>query len=490
MKLSFFLLASSLAIASQTSSSSDLDAWLPQRLESAEANMTKNISPDLPGYQKGFVVAAPWTVPGIQNYRYHWVRDAALVMNTVVTRYVSNQDAAAFAELVDYVNFCKQNQTAPEPADAEQVGLGEVKFNPDGSRYTQWMRPQNDGPALRAITLIRLARELIREGKTGLAQHLYDGSAPGQNGINAPGVIKADLDYLGAHWTDVSFDPWEEVKAHHFYTRLVQRKALLDGANLARVLGDSDDTGNDLSVAHQLETAINTHWIPQGQKTPSGSVSQGQIWDSFDRVYGVDYKSTGLDVAAVLGALHAHNELDNDGDFFYSPSDPRVLKTAMELSQAFSAEFPISQKDSQQSGLGVPIGRYPKDKYNGFDSSHAGNPWYLSTAAFAELYYRCAEEWQKAGKLSVSPIDADFLATLVSQPLQPGEVIQASDSRFANLVSSVRALGDTYLRTVKFHERADGHLNEEFSRDDGSPTGAEDLSWSYASVLTAAEHRH
>ena len=42
------------------------------------------------------------------------------------------------------------------------------------------------------------------------------------------------------------------------------------------------------------------------------------------------------------------------------------------------------------------------------------------------------------------------------------------------------------MRTVKYYTPADGHLAEEFNRDTGVAQGAADLTWSYASVLTAA----
>jgi glucoamylase len=54
----------------------------------------------------------------------------------------------------------------------------------------------------------------------------------------------------------------------------------------------------------------------------------------------------------------------------------------------------------------------------------------------------------------------------------------------------VRNLGDSYLRLTKTYEAKDGHLNEQYSRLDGAPQGAVDLSWSYASLLSAAEARN
>jgi glucoamylase len=475
----------------------DVTQWLKERVPTSETYLLRNISPDLPGHKKGVVLAAPWVVPGVQDYRFHWIRDAALVMNPLVSRYLETRDPQAqakyFARIRDFLNFSKENQDAPEPDGAEKVGLGEVKFNVDGSRYTAWMRPQNDGPALRAITVLRFASaQLSSSGGTDLVRHLYDGSRPGSRGLKASGLLKADLDYVAVHWPDTGFDPWEEVKGHHFYTRLVQRKALRDGAWLAGKLGDPAAAKGYLDAATKLESAIDAHWIPAGSKTPFGTVSTGQVWDSFDRVFGVDYKSTGLDVAVVLGALHAHNELDAAGDRYFAPSDDRILATAHALARAFQKEFPLSEAtpaDPAGAMVGTPIGRYPKDKYNGLDTKTQGNPWFLATAAFAELYYRCAEDWQRTGAILVNPINLEFLSTLSVGGIKAGETIGAQDPRFAALISSVRALGDTYLRRVKLHEGPQGHLNEQFSRKDGALQGAEDLSWSYASILSAAAHR-
>lgn len=46
--------------------------------------------------------------------------------------------------------------------------------------------------------------------------------------------------------------------------------------------------------------------------------------------------------------------------------------------------------------------------------------------------------------------------------------------------------GDAYIRTIKHYAGEDGHLSEQFDRETGVPRGATDLTWSYASLLTAA----
>ncbi len=489
LKILFLTLVSVFSVAN----ASELTEWLNQRVQTSRIFLDKNIS--TPGYKKGFVIAAPWIVPGIQDYRFHWVRDAGIVMNTVASAYATTQNsplkARYFAQMRDYLNFSKENQTAPEEAGTEVIGLGEVKFNPDGSRFTKWMRPQNDGPALRAITAMKFVRELLKEGKIDLAKHLFDGSKAGSLGINASELIKADLDYLVLHWDDMSFDPWEEVKGHHFYTSMVQRKALQDGIALAQILGDKASAKSYIQASTILEKEIERHWLQEGAMTPVGTVSIGMIWDTFDKVYGPDYKVSGLDVSVILASLHGHNEYDTDNQRFYSASNSRVLKTAFELSRAFDGIFAIAKVKKNKNGvvLGTPIGRYPFDKYNGYTSELDGNPWFLATAAFSELYYRCALEWEADQKITVDKANEEFISTLLKDPYHLGETIFANDKRFATLLIAVRELGDSYLQRVRHHEGSNGHLTEQYTRENGALQGAVDLTWSYASILSAAEFR-
>ena len=51
-------------------------------------------------------------------------------------------------------------------------------------------------------------------------------------------MVKADLDFVVENWNVSGFDIWEEVHGIHFYTRLVQYRALIDGISFASSLGD------------------------------------------------------------------------------------------------------------------------------------------------------------------------------------------------------------------------------------------------------------
>ena len=108
-------------------------------------------------------------------------------------------------------------------------GLGEPKFNTDGTPYNcNWGRPQDDGPALCAASLCRLANLFLDDGSpqlnTLVRTKLYDSVLPTNS------LIKKDLEYVSHNWGSPCIDLWEESYGNHFYTSLVQRRALRDGA--------------------------------------------------------------------------------------------------------------------------------------------------------------------------------------------------------------------------------------------------------------------
>jgi glucoamylase len=146
------------------------------------------------------------------------------------------------------------------------------------------------------------------------------------------------------------------------------------------------------------------------------------------------------------------------------------------------------------SALLPGIGRYLEDTYDGVSTNSRGNPWFLGTAAFAELCYRSASNWSSAGSLPITTRNIAFLrGTLASQGTQvaitEGDVVKKSDARFGQIIGAMIELGDGYLRRVQQHAGESGSLSEQFDRNDGSLQSARDLSWSYAAVLTAFSQR-
>src|SRR5207237_562886 len=139
-------------------------------------------------------------------------------------------------------------QTQPNQTD-----LGEPKYEVDGTIFTgPWGRPQNDSPAIRAVALLHFAETLLSEGRADIVRDLlYNGELPART------VVKADLEYVAHHWSDLSFDAWEEVKAKsHFFNAMMQRRALLEGARLARAMDDHAAANFYLGQAGKIEAQL------------------------------------------------------------------------------------------------------------------------------------------------------------------------------------------------------------------------------------------
>lgn len=361
---------------------------------------------------KGAVMASPSR--SYPDYYYHWIRDAALVMNEV---FLEKHRAPEWVEstLKDYVLFSRQNQLT--------VNLGEPKFHIDGAEYKlDWGRPQNDGPALRALTLIKFARYLKAQNQDAwVVQNLYKAEIPANT------VIKADLEYVSHHWQEPSFDVWEEVFGHHFYTRIVQARALEVGAEFALEQGDPEAAVWYSEQSQKIYKSLDSFWSSEKQI----------ILVTLNRVGGLYIKNSGLDSAVILGVLHA----DIPKGRAWAVDDSRVLKTAKVLESVFREIYQINQVTKNPAGetLAPGIGRYPEDRYDGITTDKLGNPWFLTTQAFAELYFK-NEMPQKAQE---------------------------------------------FLNRTKYHTAVGGHQSEQFDRSYGVMRGARDLTWSYASYLSA-----
>ena len=450
-----------------------LEAWIENETEVAKKKLIKNTSP--PDGADGVVVASPSRAN--PDYYYHWIRDAALTMNVVFMLYEREDpyQAVCLDALKDYAAFSRGNQLARPPHGSQATtGLGEPKFEVDGRTFDQgWGRPQNDGPALRAITLIRFAELMLEEGEEDYVGSLYKKELP------AKSVIKADLEYVGHHWKDKNFDLWEETWGHHFYTRMVQRRALLDGARLADHRDDGDAAKFYRQQATELETAIAEHW-------DSG---KGYIVATKEAA-GSD-KVSQLDAAVVLAALHARSKEDS----FFGPSDDGILATAKRLSDEFRKLYPINgfRATPEERALQPGIGRYPEDRYDGYkrEAHTEGNPWFLTTAAMAELCYCVAETWADAEQIAVTALNHPFIETAVASSSGPisltaGEKIAKDNARFGRILEGLVEFGDGYLRRVMTHcDQRNGTLSEQFNRRTGFVQGAPNLTWSYGAVLTA-----
>ena len=131
--------------------------------------------------------------------------------------------------------------------------------------------------------------------------------------------------------------------------------------------------------------------------------------------------------------------------------------------------------------------RYHEDVYNGTGTeTNGGNPWFLCTAAMAEHFYRAVSEYRTAGSMTVTNTSLPFFEYYAPSAKVSTGTYKASSTQFKTVVSSLEGWADAFIRRIKYHTPAGGHLPEEFNRNTGTAQGAADLTWSYASLLTAA----
>lgn len=421
------------------------ETWLKKQYNYSLDRILKHTSrADTP---KGFIVAAPSKYK--PNYYYHWVRDAALVMNALQET-LSLKKFTPLAK--DYVSLVSHNQRVSKIS-----GQGEPKFNPDGTSFMgPWGRPQNDGPALRVLTLAQFALNLIDNGQIQYVKdHLYNPSLPART------VIKVDLEYTSHHYNDHDYDLWEEIKGQNFYSKMAQRKALLIGMKLARRMKDHDAADWYFSQAQKIDLQLNKFW----------SSNKGHIESTINRSAGLT-KPSRLDASTYLSVLHSGSP-----KLSFNHTDNRILRTVDHLVAKFKEIYPINKNSK-----GVAVGRYSEDTYFG------GQPWFLLTAGLSEFYYELAAILKNQSSFRVTNMNWHFLNKTLGLSFAVQNL--TNDSAIKLIANRLVELGDANLNKIQLHSGAKLQLDEQFDKNTGFVTGAAHLTWSYAAILTAINARN
>jgi glucoamylase len=364
-----------------------------------------------------------------QDYVYHWTRDAAIVAVELASGPLGSAEP-----LVDYVTFSKYCQDA-----ATAIGhVGRAAFRIDGTPR-DWT-DQADGPALQTIALLRMYSQLDSATQATAVQ-----------------VMTANLGFLQGAYQGGTFNLWEEEFGESFFARSVMLKCFTQVA--ANTAGIPVPSWLPAAIAW-LDAALDQHW-------------NGEVYESMLPV-PADYRAPydpNIDIvqAAIYGAIPV--------------TDDKLLATAARLRDQWADPasgyfYPINGADAGR-GIGPLLGRYPGDVYDGDTDALAGDhPWALTTANFAELYYRLASSVSLTQAVPSTPLAAPFLA-------QAG---MAPGATPAEAATALRAAGDAMLQAVVFHS---DHLelSEQFDATTGFEKSVSNLSWSYAAFLSAIRAR-
>ena len=276
----------------------------------------------------GMIIASPSNNP---PYKYHWIRDSALVMRVIIDLYQKNNEYLSY--IINYVENEQQLQTLNTIS-----GLGEPKFNIDGTPFNgNWGRPQNDGPALRLINLIKIYN-IMKKSYPNYVKNIEI-------------IIINDFKYLLDNLNEISFDIWEEIQGWHFYTRIIQLKAIKDF----------------IGIKDQFQNEINENIL--------------EIYEYF-----ITQVKHHLDDNSIISSFNEKGEIIRRDDssiflaFCHIDFDPEILK-----------EIPVSYCQQNISNLLVYfrnkynisdlllLGRYQSDKY------YNGHCWIICSLALAQI---------------------------------------------------------------------------------------------------------
>ena len=376
--------------------------------------------------EPGCVLASPsWENSAThvsQDYVYNWTRDAAIVAIELAAGPLPTSQP-----LTNYVTFAQTCQNSGGDFDR-----GAFLINGTPRNWTD----QTDGPALQTLAILQLYAQL-------------GGSAQ----ATANAVIAANLNFLQNAYTGQTYNLWEEEYGASFFARSVQLHCFQ--AVTANTFG-IPVPGWLAAATGWLQNALASHW-------------NGQCYQSMLPV-PTDYRAPydpNIDIvmAAIYGAV--------------AVTDTKLLATAALLRSQWADPaskyfYPINGAD-QQRGIGPLLGRYPGDVYDGDTDAQVGDhPWAVSTANFAELYYRLAKQVTTAGTVPLDDLSASFFSQIG---------IDASTTPVA-AATALQAAGDQMLQAVVFH--SDGlELSEQFDATTGYEKSVSNLSWSYASFLSA-----
>jgi glucoamylase len=420
-------------------------------------------------------------------------------MDTLVDVYADDTAsplAGRLTEILDAYTSLQQtiqHRTNPSGNFDDLAGLGEPKFEVDGRPFTgSWGRPQRDGPALRALTLIHYLRAYnASHPSLWTSSQADDFFAPFYEASMPPtSVVKADLEYVSHYWNQSGFDLWEEVEGLHFFTLMVSARSLREGSDVARAFGDLGAADWYTLQAGYIENLLSKFWNKQ-----KGHLVE-TLWS----------KRSGLDCGLLLGSLHALPADGSDNGAIYPPWSDEILVSLLALTRDQKARFPINSnptpdnednEDNEDDDAetapfeGTGLGRYPEDTYNGYTSTHTGNPWFLCTSSAASILYHTATHLSHTTNLTISPTSLPFYTALLSTSsldVQLGSFGPA-DAVFHSVVERLGQVGDEFLEVVKSHVDAAGAMSEQFDRGTGFLTGARDLTWSYGAFLGAGRAR-
>jgi glucoamylase len=424
-----------------------LDLWVDRQYRHAANAMLSSVSPlDMvktrPGFgqtvvpAKGSIVASPVLAAydPDPDYFFHWYRDSAVVVDAL--RLLFEDGSAGPSALAQFAHFVRfslslqgldgralvaapdwRNRVTPEftkflRTDADLASVhgetvaAETRVNPDGTLdISSWPRPQYDGPALRALTLLRWTRCTRIDANLSAA---------------VAALLRADLAFTRKHWRDSCFDLWEEEKGLHYYTLCVAAAALEAGAGWLQEQGNGQQAQATGTEVEAIRRTLDGYWLADE------GYYRSRVLDSGQR------SAKELDIAVILATLHGSSDATA-----HSVRDQRMHATLACLEALFDAAYPINH--DRPSSRAPAMGRYAGDVY------YSGGAYYFSTLGAAEFCFRAAAGAAAAREL-IARGDA-YLETVRHFTPPSGDLSEQFDQK-TGVQTSARHLAWSYAAFI------------------------------------------
>ncbi len=369
---------------------------------------------------KGSILASPVIAAydPDPDYFFHWLRDSAVIVNALRILIASGEIDAGegLQHFRDFLSFSLALSTLDGQAFLEQAGdfrskvdpsflqyvrpdnelaalsgddiLGEPRFDPDGSLdILKWSRPQHDGPALRALAVMKFCSSANAQDAGALAL--------------AKELLSRDLAFTLGRWRQPSYDIWEEELGRHYYTQLVQCEALEQGGRWLEDRGETERGGACRKAADEIAAQLNDFWSGDGGFTRSRIGAAGAEKE--------------LDIATLLAVNHAGRTRGE-----HSVGDPKVFATVARLEDLFAGLYKINQPPRKDRA--PAMGRYRGDRY------YSGGAYYFSTLGAAEFYFRAAGAAVDGGG---APLNDENNVLRLDALFKRGDMFMATVAAFA-----------------------------------------------------------
>lgn len=473
--------------------SPQFENWVDQQTNTSFHNILQNIGGlltilDPSNVAPGVIIASP--LKSNPNYFYTWTRDSALTIRSLIHYLEDGTSALADPKKIRdaielYIAVNHHLQRLPNRSgrfdDDGRLGLGEPKFMPDLTAFDEvWGRPQADGPGLRVLTISTYITYLNKYELNFASDFLGNATFVYNE------IVRPDLEYILANWKKTSFDLWEEINSMHFFNVLTQMRALQDGINLAQSVGETNgflqslQEGYDALKEYILDPSSGfTHsTLPYLVETPSLEKLRNRV---------------GLDIASLLASIHAHDiEYGNTDTIPFDIDHARVLGTLHAMVADMKYRYPVNHdKIHYSKEVGVGLGRYPEDIYDGYSTSE-GNPWFISTATGAEVLYKWIyKALTRKEDLVLTSENRKFFSSILAQnknTLGKSAIAYGSED-YTDLLVQMFNYADSFLEVIQEHVDNSGRMLEQFNKNHGFMQGADDLTWSYSAFYNSARWR-